>query len=135
MSKKVREQPDVVKRISDLERINKEQKQKIEKLETDLNEASDIISGIHEERDASDEEERQQLIWQINRDSRGYQRKEHLQKLSLRDLRLIHKTFKIENARDYLEHFEKRRKEEVAGKRKSGMTVGEYDPKTGTWKK
>jgi len=48
MSKPVKEQPDVVKRIADLEKDNKEKQRKIEQLESQLGEANDFISRLSE---------------------------------------------------------------------------------------
>lgn len=134
MSKKVKEQPDVAKRIKDLERINEEQRARIEKLERELSEATQIISGVQEERDASDEEERQQLIWKLSQDSKGYLRKDHLSMLPLHQLRLMRKTFEHESAIDYIEYFERRQRRELTGQQRTGLTVGEFEPKSKTWK-
>lgn len=137
MSKKdemVKEQPDVAKRLRDLEKAGKEKDEKIKALEKDLDEAAQIISGIGEQRSASDEEERQRLIYSCAKDSKGFQRKDHLAQLSLADLRQIRKGFDHANSIYYLEYFEARRKRALTGKEKSGMTIGEYDPKTKRWK-
>lgn len=115
------------KQVEDQAKVIEEQKQTIESQKALAAEAADVIKQKWKEEKASDEEERQRLIYKISRDSRGFLRKDQLSQLRLRDLRLINKNFQAENAAHYREYFERRRKERDAGKRRSGLTVGEYD--------
>lgn len=132
--KKIHEYEEKSKQPGDLLKTIEDQRRQIKSLESQVKQAAELVSGIQKERDASDAQEKQRLIYKLAKDSRGYLRPDHLSNLDLHDLRLISYTFKTENARDYMEYFERRRAQELASKRKSGMTVGEYDQTRKTWK-
>lgn len=130
----VKEQVDVAKRLNDLEKDNKDKAKEIQRLQTELGKATSLISGFNTEKDAADAQERSDLIHVIAHDSLGCLRVDQLSNLGLHDLKLIHRNFVVEQGRDYKAYFERRRNEELQGKRKSGMTVGEFDPKTKRYK-
>ncbi len=99
-----------------------------------LDEGREIIEGMKKERDQVENEEKQQLLFSLARDSRGYLRKDALSKFRVETLRNIRRNFNATARAHYFEIFKRRHEAKQRGADR-GLTVGEYDEKSKTYKR
>jgi predicted RNase H-like nuclease (RuvC/YqgF family) len=124
--------PEEIKRENEtLKNQIKELNDKIKNLTAELDEASELVKSHIKERDETEVREKIGLAIELSNKSCGLYRKGDLERLSVDALRSLKQVFEDESSKQFGAFLEKRKADLDSGRRKKGLSVGEY--KDGEW--
>ena len=126
--------PDEIRKENEILRNKlKELDGKNAELKEELKEASGVVKNLNDERYSVELGEKIALSIELSDASLGLYRRGNLERLNIDTLRGLKRLFEDETQKVFREFLAKRRADLDAGRRRSGLTVGEYDPDRKEW--